>query len=116
VALVPGPALYGAVAVAAIALYVPFSLHITLGQDYLPDRVGTAGGVTLGLAVSVGGVFAPALGALADATSLQTMLVLLAVFPAVAWLLTHRLREPVRLESARKETPAAEPPLPRRRR
>ena len=63
----------------------------TLGQDYLPGRVGTAGGVTLGLAVSVGGVFAPALGALADATSPQTMLVLPAVFPAVAWLLTHRL-------------------------
>jgi FSR family fosmidomycin resistance protein-like MFS transporter len=98
VALVPGPALYGVVAVAAIALYVPFSLHITLGQDYLPNRVGTAGGVTLGLAVSVGGVLAPALGALADATSLQAMLATLGVFPALAWLLARRLREPGRLE------------------
>ncbi|WP_328595006.1 MFS transporter [Actinomadura macrotermitis] len=94
VALVPGPALYGFVAAAAIALYVPFSLHITLGQDYLPNRVGTASGVTLGLAVSVGGVLAPALGALADATSLHTTLAALTVLPALAWLLARRLREP----------------------
>ncbi|MBA9006317.1 MFS transporter [Thermomonospora cellulosilytica] len=106
VVLVPGPALYGFVAVVAIALYVPFSLHITLGQDYLPNRVGTAGGVTLGLAVSVGGVLAPALGALADATSLRTMLSTLTVFPALAWLLTRRLREPTRLESPRHEMPS----------
>jgi len=103
VVLVPGPALYGVVAVAAIALYVPFSLHITLGQDYLPTRVGTASGVTLGLAVSVGGALAPALGALADATSLRTMLATLVVLPAFAWLLAQRLREPGRLEEPQDE-------------
>lgn len=112
VVLVPGPALYGFVAVAAVALYVPFSLHITLGQDYLPTRVGTAGGVTLGLAVSVGGVFAPALGALADATSLHTMLTALSVVPALAWLLTHRLREPTRLESPRHQRSTNSPTSP----
>ncbi|KAB2352562.1 MFS transporter [Actinomadura rudentiformis] len=100
VALVPGPALYGFVAVAGIALYVPFSLHITLGQDYLPNRVGTASGVTLGLAVSVGGVLAPALGALADATSLRTMLAVLTIFPIMALVLAGRLREPARLEAS----------------
>ncbi|GAA2637568.1 MFS transporter [Actinomadura fulvescens] len=100
VVLVPGPALYGFVAVAGIALYVPFSLHITLGQDYLPNRVGTASGVTLGLAVSVGGVLAPALGALADATSLRAMLAALTVFPVMAWILASRLREPARLEQS----------------
>ncbi|MEU5883860.1 MFS transporter [Spirillospora sp. NPDC047279] len=107
VALVPGPALYGFVLVAAIALYVPFSLHITLGQDYLPGRVGTASGVTLGLAVSVGGVFAPALGALADATSLHAALGLLPLFPAAAWLVARRLREPVRLEVGPAPSPSA---------
>ncbi|MFD0856984.1 MFS transporter, partial [Actinomadura adrarensis] len=106
VVLVPGPALYGFIAVLAIALYVPFSLHITLGQDYLPNRVGTASGVTLGLAVSIGGLFAPALGALADATSLHTMLTTLLVFPTVAWLLSRRLDEPTRLESQQQEAEA----------
>ncbi|EFD64856.1 membrane efflux protein, partial [Streptomyces lividans TK24] len=51
VVLVPGPPVYLFVALTSAGLYVPFSLHITLGQDYLPRRVGTASGVTLGLAV-----------------------------------------------------------------
>jgi FSR family fosmidomycin resistance protein-like MFS transporter len=94
IAFIPGPALFAAVALTAIALYVPFSLHITLGQDYLPNRVGTASGVTLGLAVSAGGVLTPALAALAKATTLQTLLALLATLPALACALTYRLKEP----------------------
>ncbi|MEU1514626.1 MFS transporter [Streptomyces sp. NPDC005811] len=94
VLLVPGPALYGCVALASAGLYVPFSLHVTLGQDCLPRHMGTASGVTLGLTVSVGGLTAPALGALADATSLRTGLVPLLIPPVVAWLLLRGLREP----------------------
>ncbi|WP_433021357.1 MFS transporter [Kribbella sp. CA-294648] len=94
VALVPTVALFAFVALSAVALYVPFSLHITLGQDYLPTRVGTASGVTLGLAVSAGGVAAPALAAAAEATSLQLVLATLALLPALSCLLTLRLREP----------------------
>ncbi|MEU1180005.1 MFS transporter [Streptomyces sp. NPDC005820] len=94
VLLVPGPALYGCVALASAGLYVPFSLHVTLGQDCLPRHMGTASGVTLGLTVSVGGLAAPALGALADATSLRTGLVPLLLPPVVAWLLLRGLPEP----------------------
>ncbi|MFF7794758.1 MFS transporter [Streptomyces sp. NPDC007991] len=92
--LVPGPGVYLFVALASAGLYVPFSLHITLGQDCLPRRVGTASGVTLGLTVSVGGLAAPLLGALADATSLRTALLPLIALPAVGRLLLCRLREP----------------------
>ncbi|MFI7299943.1 MFS transporter [Streptomyces sp. NPDC050121] len=95
VLLVPGPPLLLFVALASAGLYVPFSLHVTLGQDCLPRRVGTASGVTLGLTVSVGGAAAPALGALADATSLRTALLPLVLPPVVAWLLLRGLREPV---------------------
>ncbi|MFD4626465.1 hypothetical protein [Streptomyces sp. NPDC058475] len=94
VVLVPGPPLYLFVALTSAGLYVPFSLHITLGQDYLPTRVGTASGVTLGLAVSIGGLASPAIGALADATSLRTALAPLIALPAVGWLLLRPLREP----------------------
>jgi FSR family fosmidomycin resistance protein-like MFS transporter len=94
IVFVPGPLLYLFVALTSAGLYVPFSLHITLGQDYLPGRVGTAGGVTLGLTVSVGGVAGPFIGALADAASLQTALAPLIALPAVGWLLLRRLREP----------------------
>ena len=58
----------------ALALLVPLGLTffasssviVTLGQEYLPERVGLASGVTLGLAVTVGGLAAPALGWLVD--------------------------------------------------
>ena len=39
---------------------------VVLGQEYLPNRVGLASGVTLGLAVSLGGGFTPVLGLIAD--------------------------------------------------
>jgi FSR family fosmidomycin resistance protein-like MFS transporter len=80
-------------------LYVPFSLHVTLGQDYLPRRVGTASGVTLGLAVSVGGIASPVIGAVADATSLRTALAPLIALPALGWLLLCALNEPRMLEA-----------------
>ncbi|WUX64695.1 MFS transporter [Streptomyces sp. NBC_01431] len=94
VVFVPGPAFYLFVALTSAALYVPFSLQVTLGQDYLPTRIGTAGGVTLGLTVSVGGLASPLIGAAADAASLGTALAPLIVFPALAWLLTRTLPEP----------------------
>jgi FSR family fosmidomycin resistance protein-like MFS transporter len=102
---VPGPAMLAFVVLTAIALSVPFSLHITLGQDYLPNRVGTASGVTLGLAVSAGGLVAPALGALGKETSLQVVLATLILLPAVACLLAGRLADP----------PGTEPAIRRRR-
>ncbi|MGK4903403.1 MFS transporter [Streptomyces albus] len=91
---VPGPALYVCVALTSAGLYVPFSLQVTLGQDYLPSRVGTAGGVTLGLTVSVGGLAGPLIGAVADATSLRTALTPLIALPALAWLVCRTLPEP----------------------
>ena len=100
VVLVPGPALYLFVALTSACLYVPFSLHITLGQDYLPRHMGTASGVTLGLTVSVGGLASPLVGALADATSLQVALAPLIALPAVGWLLLRPLREPSMPEAA----------------
>ena len=48
------------------SLSMSYSPLVVLGQQYLPNRVGFASGVTLGLAVSVGGIFAPVLGSIAD--------------------------------------------------
>ncbi|MEU9301972.1 MFS transporter [Streptomyces sp. NPDC048269] len=102
----PLPLVYPCAALAAAALYVPFSLQVTLGQDYLPTRMGTAGGVTLGLTVSVGGLASPLIGAAADAASLRVALVPLAVLPVLAWALARRLPEPV---SAAVPGPVPEP-------
>ncbi|UYB43400.1 MFS transporter [Streptomyces sp. Je 1-4] len=94
VVFVPGPAIYVFVALTSIGLYVPFSLQVTLAQDYLPSRVGTASGITLGLTVSVGGLAGPLIGSLADATSLRTALMPLIVMPALSWLLCRGMPEP----------------------
>lgn len=90
----PGPTMFLFVALTSVGLYVPFSLQVTLAQDYLPSRIGTAGGVTLGLTVSVGGLVSPLLGRLADATSLHTALTPLIALPALSWLLFLALPEP----------------------
>ncbi|MBT2901679.1 MFS transporter [Streptomyces sp. McG3] len=91
---VPGPAVFLFLALTSAGLYVPFSLQVTLGQDYLPSRVGTASGITLGLTVSIGGLASPAVGALADATSLRTALAPLVAMPLLSWLLFRTLPEP----------------------
>ncbi|MEV0796417.1 MFS transporter [Kribbella sp. NPDC050281] len=91
---VPGPAFFGFLALTAIAMSIPFSLHVTLGQDFLPGRVGTAGGMTLGLAVSIGGVATPVLGTIAEHTSLRVALSPLIALVLTGCLMGFALNEP----------------------
>jgi MFS transporter, FSR family, fosmidomycin resistance protein len=85
------PAAFASVMVLGLGLYIPFSVHTTLGQEYLPNRIGTASGVTLGLAVSVGGVFVPLLGILADAHGITTALTALLVLPVASLAVSTHL-------------------------
>nr|WP_211207303.1 MFS transporter [Stackebrandtia nassauensis] len=94
VVFVPGPAFYLFVAATSAGLYVPFSLQVTLGQDYLPSRVGTASGITLGLTITIGGLASPLIGGLADATSLRVALAPLIAMPVLSWLMFRTLPEP----------------------
>jgi FSR family fosmidomycin resistance protein-like MFS transporter len=86
----------GLAAIAGVATNIPFSVLIKLGQDYLPTRPGTAAGVTLGLAVSVGGLFVPVLGAIADHSGPQGVLTALCFVPLAAIALGLMLRDPSR--------------------
>ncbi|MFJ4105749.1 MFS transporter [Amycolatopsis japonica] len=103
VVFVPGPAFFAFVLLAAVSLYIPFSLQITLSQDYLPTRVGTASGVTLGLTVSIGGLASPVIGTVADHTSLQTALIPLIALPLLCWITTRTLSEPCSVQTGAKE-------------
>jgi FSR family fosmidomycin resistance protein-like MFS transporter len=90
----PGPLALFFVALASLLFFVPFSLQVSLGQDYLPNNMGTAAGVTLGLAVSAGGVASPVVGAVADNFGLLNALLPLVIFPAAACVLLTRMRDP----------------------
>lgn len=87
------PIVFAGAVLSGIGLYMPFSVHTTLGQEYLPNRLGTASGVTIGLAVSVGGIFAPALGWLADNHGIRAVLLVLLLPPLLALLISTRLRD-----------------------
>lgn len=80
---------------AGAALNLPFGVLVKLGQDYLPSRPGTAAGVTLGLAVSIGGLIAPLLGLVAQRYGSQGVLSVLTPIPLVALVLGLGLSEPV---------------------
>ncbi|MFD7052507.1 MFS transporter [Streptomyces mirabilis] len=113
---VPGPAFYVFVALTSAGLYIPFSLQVTLGQDYLPTRVGTASGITLGLTVSIGGLVSPLIGTVADATSLRIALTPLILMPALSWLLFRTLPEPTApkpMAAARAKSSTAGAPVTR---
>ncbi len=81
----------------ALCIFLPSSVQVVLGQEYLPNRVGTASGMTLGLAVSVGGMAAPLLGRLADRQGLFAVLLALLGVQLVALVLAIALPSVSRL-------------------
>lgn len=88
---------YGAlplILVVGVVTSIPFAVLVKLGQDYLPTRPGTAAGVTLGLAVSAGGLFMPLLGLVADHHGPRSAFVVLATLPLLAVAISTALREP----------------------
>jgi FSR family fosmidomycin resistance protein-like MFS transporter len=83
-----------------LAIDGPFSTTVVLGQEYLPGRHGLASGITLGLAIGLGGLAAAGLGALADATSLATTMASLPAFALIALAAAVSLPEPRRVPAA----------------
>jgi len=73
-----------------------------MGQRYLPNRVGLASGVTLGLAVAVGGVASPFLGWIADHHGIRMALAGTIVLPIVSTALAFTLPDPRSLIHHRK--------------
>lgn len=71
-----------------------FGVTMVLSQLYLPRHVGMASGLSIGLAMGVGGVAAVVLGAVADAVDLQTALAISACAPAIGIVLCLLLPAP----------------------
>jgi FSR family fosmidomycin resistance protein-like MFS transporter len=74
-------------------LFAPFSAMVVLGQEYLPNRIAMASGVTMGLAGSIGGLAAPILGSIADHRGMQASFLVLVGLAVVTFGLSTTLRE-----------------------
>jgi FSR family fosmidomycin resistance protein-like MFS transporter len=77
-----------------LALAASSSVVVVMGQEYLPNRVGLAAGVTLGLSMTIGGLLMPLFGSIADHYGLSTTMFLLAAIPIVAFAIGLTLHEP----------------------
>jgi MFS transporter, FSR family, fosmidomycin resistance protein len=86
----------GIVALAFVGVCVvgTFGLIQVMTQEYMPNRLGLASGISIGFSIGLGGVAAAALGALADSVDLQTALYASAAVPALAILVAVFLPSP----------------------
>jgi FSR family fosmidomycin resistance protein-like MFS transporter len=83
-----------------------FGVTIVLSQLYLPRHVGMASGLSVGLAMGLGGIAAVLLGAVADAIDLETALYVAAVAPAFGCVVCLFLPPPVAWSPPAEPTPA----------
>ena len=90
-----------------------FSITVVMGQEYMPNRLGLASGITVGAAIGVGGLAAAALGALADETSLVTAMWTIALVPWLALMIAWTLpptQHDLELQAEKHESPATAGP------
>jgi len=87
----PLPLAVGMLIVTGFVLVASQASFVVLGQEFLPNRIGLASGVTLGLAVSLGGGLSPVLGAIADAHGVGATLLTTAGLALVGTLVAFTL-------------------------
>jgi FSR family fosmidomycin resistance protein-like MFS transporter len=76
-----------------LAVSAANSVTVVLAQDYLPNRVGLAAGVTLGLSMTIGGLLTPVFGSIADHYGLSRAMLLIALVPSLAFAMSLTLHE-----------------------
>jgi MFS transporter, FSR family, fosmidomycin resistance protein len=104
--LVGGAAGVVALFLAGMAVIGTFGVTLVMSQEYLPSRVGVASGLSIGLAIGLGGVAAVLLGAVADAFDLEAAVLATTLGPALCIVLA------LLLPAARTVRPAEPAPVP----
>ena len=79
---------------AAVSIFMPYSPIVVLGQTYLAKNAGFASGVTLGLTTTLGGIFAPLVGAAADRWGLVPALQIFWIAGLIGLIASFFLPEP----------------------
>jgi FSR family fosmidomycin resistance protein-like MFS transporter len=110
--LAPTPLTAGLLtALAGFLIILTFSITVVMSQEYLPNRLGLASGVSLGLAIGVGGIAAAAMGVVADEWGLRTVMWLIVALAVPMVVLARTL--PVTRAERRAQGAAAEAAAPR---
>ena len=78
----------------ACAMNLTYSPIVVLGQKYLPNHVGLASGLTLGLAMSLGGIFSPLLGTIGDNHGLLIVMYVIGGISILPAIVSRFLFEP----------------------
>lgn len=90
--LAPEPLTAGLLtALVGFVIIATFSITVVMSQEYLPSRLGLASGVSLGLAIGVGGIAAALMGVVADAHGLRTVMWLIVAIAVPMALLARTL-------------------------
>jgi FSR family fosmidomycin resistance protein-like MFS transporter len=92
--LVSGPVRWLFLASAGIMLMASFSVTVVYTQELLPQHLGLASGLSLGLAFGAGGVGVALSGFLADLIGLAMSIWVLVLLPGLAGVLAFCLSSP----------------------
>ena len=98
-----------ALVVVGFATIGNFSVTVAMGQRFLPTRPGLASGVTMGLAIGVGGAIAAALGPLADAAGTTAAIAVAGALALPAVWLARSTRRPGEAAAGWRGRPLAAP-------
>lgn len=79
---------------ASILLSATFTSSLVLAQKMMPNNVGMASGLTIGLSVGLGAMGVLALGKVADIWGMPLIFTILACLPVVGFVLTLFVEEP----------------------
>ena len=82
---------WGWAALTGMTLLGSFSVLTVKGQEVLPQNVGLASGIMLGLTIGLGGLFVAPMGAVADHIGLDPVIHIAVVLPPLAALLARAL-------------------------
>jgi FSR family fosmidomycin resistance protein-like MFS transporter len=80
-----------------VAIGLSASVIVVIGQEYLPQRIGIAAGVTLGLSVTIGGFAAPLFGAIGDRYGLVPIFAVATLFAVFSFAVSLFMPKPARV-------------------
>ncbi|MDR3236885.1 MAG: MFS transporter [Spirochaetia bacterium] len=78
----------------AVGIDLAYSSTIVLGQKFLPNHIGMAAGISLGVAISVGGMATPILGLIGDNYGLEATLLCVAALSVIGAIFSYIIPKP----------------------